>query len=127
MSLEVGVVLDSQGHPLHWHIPLGRTGGSLPDSRDLWEVLWENRHNLSGFAHSHPDGMAAPSHTDITTFAAVESALGRRIDWWIITPSYLVLCRWVGRGALSYRSLPVSQRPDWFAELIKISNYETRM
>jgi len=123
VSLEAGVLLDFQGRPLYWHLPPNRTGGSLPDSRDLWEVFWENRHQLSGFAHSHPMGMACPSHMDLTTFAAIEAALGRRLDWWIITPDHLVLTRWMGKDELSYKSLPVSQRPEWFAELLKNSNY----
>lgn len=123
MSLEAGVLLDLEGYPLHWHKPVDRTAASLPDSVDLWSIIWENRDNISGFAHSHPSGMATPSHTDLTTFAAVEKGLGQRLDWWIITPSYLVLTRWVGRGVLSYKSLPSSQRPEWFAELLRLSDY----
>ena len=123
MSLEAGVLLDLRGKPVHWHLPADRTGGSLPDSRDLWDIFWGNRDNISGFAHSHPSGMATPSHTDVTTFAAVEKGLGRRLDWWIITPSYLVLSRWVGREELSYKSLPVTQRPWWFRRLLELSHY----
>lgn len=123
MSLEAGVVLDLQGHPIHWHTPMDRTGGSLPDSRDLWDVFWENRGTISGFAHSHPSGMAGPSQTDVTTFAAVEAALGRRLDWWIITPDHMTLTRWAGRKRLAYKTVAVTQRPEWFGKLLKLSNY----
>ncbi len=123
MSLEAGAVLDLLGNPLYWHIPKDRTGGSLPDSRSLWDIFWENKGNISGFAHSHPSGMATPSHTDLTTFAAVEKGLGQRLDWWIVTPHYLILTRWVGRGVLSYKSLPLTLRPEWFEQLLEFSQY----
>jgi hypothetical protein len=124
MSLEAGVVLDLYGVPIHWHLPLDRTVGSLPDSSDLWQVFWEHRSDLSGFAHSHPSGMAAPSHTDLTTFSGVELGLGQRLDWWIATPTHLVLCRWVGRSDLGYKTVLVTQRPLWFIKLLEHSNYQ---
>lgn len=123
MSLEAGLVLDLRGNPLHWHTPPDRTGGSLPDSRDLWDIFWENRDNISGFAHSHPSGMAVPSHTDVTTFAAVELGLGRKLDWWIVTPGCMTLTRWVGRERFAYKTVEVAQRPSWFEELLRRSNY----
>jgi hypothetical protein len=69
--MEAGVVVDRAGLPLHWHIPEGRTAGALPDSALLWDVLWTRRHELAGFAHSHPGrGAPAPSTADLSTFAA---------------------------------------------------------
>ena len=80
--------------PVYWHDPSGRTIGSLPDSRDLWEVLWENRENLVGVAHTHPGDSVRPSDTDFTTFAAVEAGLGKRLVWWIASRSRLSLTDW---------------------------------
>ena len=99
MSMEVGVLVDINGDPIHWHRPPGSSGASLPDSRDLWDVIWENRADVLGFAHSHPGGgEPGPSHTDITTFRAVEKALGRRLIWWITSSTHLVVCQWRRRS-----------------------------
>ena len=77
--METALVFDREGRTIHWHEPPGRSGGSLPDSRDLWGVLWEHRGHLGGVAHTHPwDGPAGPSHTDLTTFRAVELGLGKQ-------------------------------------------------
>ncbi len=93
--IEAGVVLDKAGMPTYWHTPEGSDGGSLPDSYKLWNFLWYNRDDVSGFAHSHPgDLRPVPSDTDITTFAAIEAGLGRRLDWWIITQHYVTLVQW---------------------------------
>ena len=71
--IEAGLVF-SGNCPVFFHLPRGRTAGGIPCSYVLWEVLWENRKDpFLGFAHTHPgSGVPAPSHTDITTFAAVE-------------------------------------------------------
>lgn len=130
--MEAGVVLDLQGQPIYWHLPPGRSGGSLPDSRDLWDVLWENRDNLSGFAHSHPGfGVPGPSHTDVTTFAAVEAGLGARLDWWIITSDSIGLFKWRGPERLAYPTDPfclwgplspmLTGEPAWINELRRVS------
>lgn len=95
--IEAGVVITGEG-PVYWHLPEGRTGGSLPDSRRLWDVLWELRkEHFLGFAHSHPgSGVPGPSHTDITTFAAIELGLGRRLAWWITSADRVILLTWIG-------------------------------
>lgn len=101
--MEAGVLIDLAGSPLYWHLPLGRTGVSLPDSKELWEVIWENRDRISGFAHSHPGaGPPWPSTEDLTTFSAVERALGRRLEWWIVSSDYLALLTWQGPGLYDY-------------------------
>ncbi len=83
---EEAVVIDIEGHAIHWHCPRGVSGGAIPDSRELWDVLWDNRSSVAGVAHTHPfDGPAYPSLTDLTTFEAVEAGLGRRLVWWIVT------------------------------------------
>ncbi len=118
---EAGVVLDRFGLDLYWHLPDNRSGGYLPDSLPLWEIFWANRADLSGFAHSHPGGLATPSYEDITTFAAVELGLGRRLDWWILAGSILIHSHWIGPGRLSYKSLPVECRPKWVGKLREAS------
>ncbi len=101
--IEVGVVIARTGLPLHWHLPPGRTGGSIPDTRDLWDVFWEHRDNILGFAHSHPGaGTPGPSQTDLSTFAAVEAALGQRLSWWITSSTSLIVCNWTA-----------DERPPW--------------
>jgi hypothetical protein len=96
--MEAGVILGSKG-PIHWHVPQGRSGGWLPDSRDLWDVLWENRDTVTGFAHSHPgSGRPEPSSTDITTFAAIEAGLGTQLNWYIITSDNIACFRRISGG-----------------------------
>lgn len=101
--IEAGLVFDKHGCLIHWHLPEGRTGGSLPDSRTLWDVLWTNRDLLGGVAHTHPwNGSAGPSSTDVTTFAAVEKGLGQRLVWPIVTFTEVGYYEWVGPGKLDY-------------------------
>ena len=92
--LENGVLLDGNYMPIYWHSPNGRTAGSIPDSRTLWEAFWDNRHNLYAFAHTHPGSgpSLGPSYTDITTFAAIEAALGVRLVWLILNEDNTVAC-----------------------------------
>ena len=94
--------------------------GGLPDSRNLWQILWDNRTNISGIAHSHPGkGKPGPSHTDVTTFSAIESGLGIRLDWWIVSAGdeALTLLRWAGgdkRDKYNYLE-PFDARQAWAA------------
>lgn len=115
--IEAGVVVTAAG-PVFWHLPTGRSGGALPDSRDLWDVLWDLRKEEQlGFAHSHPgSGVPGPSWTDITTFAAVELGLGRRLDWWITSSDRVILLGWAGPGKHDYNANLVGE-PGWAAQL----------
>ncbi|HEY8097449.1 MAG TPA: hypothetical protein VIE65_15350 [Methylobacter sp.] len=116
--MEAGLVLDVYGNPIFEHFPPGRSSGSLPDSRDLWDFIWDNRHQISGFAHSHPgNGIPYPSDTDITTFKAIEAALGRRLDWWIISSDSIILVKWIDNYVVS----PIQVRPAWFFKLKELS------
>lgn len=84
--MEVALVFDRDGKTIHWHLPPGRSGGFIPDTRDLWEVIWENRHRIGGVAHTHPwHGPAAPSGIDLGTFRAIELGLGIPLIWPIVT------------------------------------------
>lgn len=115
--IEAGVVVTDRG-PIHWHLPRGRTGGSLPDSRALWDVLWANRRApFLGFAHSHPgSGRPGPSWIDLTTFAAVELGLGRRLTWWITSSDLVVGLCYEGPGKHDYGEFMVDE-PAWAATL----------
>ena len=120
--IEAGVVLDINGGPIYWHLPAGRTGGSIPDSQVLWEVLWDNKEILGGFAHSHPGGgRPYPSREDVTTFSAVERALGARLKWWITSSDMLIVCRW-NEAEKSYEISTLPNEPTWANDLRKISN-----
>ena len=102
--LEAAAVIDITGAPIHWHLPAGRTAVHLPDSRSLWEVLWESRSRLAGVAHTHPGaGLPVPSWEDLTTFSACEEGLGKRLDWWIATADQVRVFRWVGPTPYRYR------------------------
>ena len=120
---EVGVVLRLDETPCYWHQPPERTTASLPDSRPLWDVIWAQRYDLSGIAHSHPGGgVPGPSHEDLTTFAAVEAALGVRLLWWIVSQERTVVIHWAGDQR--YESETVVNEPDWVAELRRLSYTE---
>ena len=125
MTIEAGVVIDMNGEPLFWHTPEDRTGGSLPDSVTLWDIFWNNRDNVLGFAHSHPgSGVPGPSYEDVTTFAAVEAALGRRLDWWITSANKIVIVRWKGPDKLSYERELLDSNPTWLPKLRELSEYQ---
>lgn len=123
--IETGVIITAEG-PVFWHLPPDRTGGSIPDKRNLWLILWEHREEEGlGFAHSHPgNGIPGPSHEDITTFAAVEHGLGRRLTWWITSSSNVVALRWKGPGKHDYTLSVLMNEPDWVAQLRKHSEQE---
>jgi hypothetical protein len=120
--MEAGVLIDSSMVPIYWHQPAGRNMVALPDSRELWEVIWEHRKNLAGFAHTHPGkGVPGPSVQDITTFSAVELALGKRLDWWIFSEDEGVLVRWMGPESYRYLRYRMQYDFPWTAELRRLS------
>jgi hypothetical protein len=120
--IEAGVLIDRDGEPLYWHLPPGRSAGALPDSRELWDLIWTNREHISGIAHSHPGGgIPGPSHEDVTTFSAIELALGRRLSWWITSSERTVLVRWSGPGPYDYVPELLDRDPRWVAELRRLS------
>lgn len=105
------------GEVFHWHLPPGRTGGSIPDTRDLWEVMWDNRDRLGGVAHTHPwRGTSGPSGTDVTTFAACEAALGKRLVWPIVTLDSVSCFRWEGPDKHRYGLMSLEESPSFRTE-----------
>jgi hypothetical protein len=110
--MEAALVFDTEGRTLDWHVPSDRSAGALPDSHRLWELLWENRERLGGVAHTHPwEGAAWFSQTDVTTFAAVEDGLGRRLLWPVVTFTEVATFAWVGPGRLDYAAVAEERRP----------------
>lgn len=88
--IEVAMVFTRDGHPIFWLSPNGCTGGSVPDSHTMWDRIWRDRDIIGGVAHTHPwDGATGPSHTDLTTFAAIEAGLGTRLFWPIVTMTHV--------------------------------------
>ena len=123
--IETGVLIGFEGEPLFWLEPPGRSATSIPDTRELWNRIWEHRATLQGFAHSHPgSGTPWPSHEDLTTFAAVESALGRRLVWWITSRSALAHVFWQGPKPHDYSVMAQESRPSWLLELRARTDYE---
>lgn len=88
---EAAIVVDMSGYTLYIHVPRNRSSGSIPDSHDLWEILWQNRKRVLLVAHSHPGGgTPSPSMTDLTTWEAIEAGLGRRLIWPIMSSDKIV-------------------------------------
>jgi len=111
--IESAFVFDKQGRVIRFHLPHGRTGGSIPDSRDLWALMMKHRDILGGVAHTHPGkGYPNPSCTDVTTFSACELGLGVRLLWPIATVNSLSLWVWEGPDIYSY--IPVLGVPPGF-------------
>lgn len=123
MSIETGVLINLNGLPAHWHLPAGRNSAYLPDSRDLWDVIWENRSNILGFAHSHPgSGTPGPSWEDITTFSGVELALGKRLFWPICSRDSLVVVTFKGPNKYDYLVEPIVEEGFiWLPKLRRLS------
>src|SRR5262245_44162606 len=116
--LEAACVVAIDGSVIYWHMPAGRSSGALPDSRSLWEVLWSERARLDAVAHTQPGrGSPEPSQEDLTTFAAVEAALGRRLRWWIATADRMAVFQWCGPDRFSYRGSDPPHGAAWLDEL----------
>lgn len=64
---------------------------ALPDSRDRWEAIWELRHDLYEIAHSHPVGPSAFSAEDLSTMAAIDAALGRKLRYSVVAPRTMIV------------------------------------
>ncbi len=95
VMIETALVFDKNGKTIHWHLPPGRNSGVIPDTRELWEILWENRAILGGVAHTHPwDGPAWYSRTDVTTFRAIDNALGQNLLWPVVTFTEVGYFQW---------------------------------
>ena len=111
---EVALVFDKDGRAIHWMD--GASGAAIPDSRSLWEVIWENRKIIGGVAHTHPwDGPTGPSGTDLTTFNALERGLNLSLVWPIITMTHEVYFTIDPRDGSAY----LEQFPPTFASSLE--------
>jgi hypothetical protein len=121
---EGALTLDNFGEVLQWHLPEDRSTGAIPDNFDFWQFLQKNRDNISGVAHSHPgSGIPHPSHTDVTTFSAIELGLGVRWLWWICSSDELSAIYWVGPEKYDYHVVPVNLCGEW-VDLLREYSYE---
>lgn len=103
MVAEAAFVFNERGEVTLWHTPNDRAGGAIPDSYDLWQFLWDTRHDLGGVAHTHPwKGTTGASGTDITTFSGIELGLGKKLNWLIVTFTHVVMYHWAGPGKYDY-------------------------
>lgn len=108
--LESAVLIGDKGQALYWHVPEGRTAVSLPDSPDLWAAIWANREAVVGIAHTHPGtGQIAcvPSAEDLSTFRAIDAALGRGLVYWIVTENDATAWRLGVDGSLTPYNHPL--------------------
>ena len=91
---------------------------ALPDSRARWETIWAQRARIVEIAHTHPTGVASFSCVDETTMVALDSALGRRLVYSVVTPQRM-LRRTPGDDG------PVERLVDaepWWASLIRTAS-----
>lgn len=128
--IEAGLLIGLSPHDppqpnyvLYFHNPAGRDEASLPDSHDLWRAIWERRETVTGFAHSHPGyGSPRPSSTDLSTFAAIEAGLGKRLRWWIATSDQLGYWEWDGQAQSYLGGTCNAHKPPWLETLREMSN-----
>lgn len=68
----------------------GTSPVAIEDSRVRWERIWALRARIIEIAHTHPLGGAHFSQTDETTMEALDSALGRRLIYSVVTPDAML-------------------------------------
>jgi hypothetical protein len=83
---------------------------ALPDSRARWEAIWAHRARLVAIAHSHPVGPTAFSAEDRSTMAALDDALGRRLLYFVVSPSAVIT-----------PTATISPEP-WWAGLLRLAS-----
>lgn len=121
---EAGVIFNHNGEPIFWHHPENRNTVILPDSKILWDAMWENKHEMMGFAHSHPgSGQGCPSSEDLSTFKAVESGIGKKMLWPIITSNSIWVYSRVNLTSSEYSGIQIKQPPKWLNNLRRLSEY----
>ena len=120
--IENGLIFGHDGETLHWHLPVDRSSGYLPDRElegaDAWRqrhelVLWyylkDHKDEIAGFAHSHPwNGRASPSGIDLGTFRRIDKHLGVRFVWPIVTFTDVLYLRWHEEGQCYAPTDPVA-------------------
>jgi len=61
------------------------TRTTVPDERERWNAIWENRDEITEIVHTHPGGFLGFSSEDLSTMEAVEAATGNSYTWSIVT------------------------------------------
>ena len=114
--IEVAMVFDREGRALFWPAPQG-SAGSIPDSALLWDRIWACRDVIGGIVHTHPwEGAPSPSHTDVTTFAAIEAGLGKRLIWPIVTMDQVGYYQRIDSGQYVTVVFPSKELRDFWME-----------
>ena len=65
---EVAVLINRKGVPVYWHVPKMESPTELPDDPDLWDAIWDHRHDLLGVA------FASTAISDVATGAPLRAA-----------------------------------------------------
>lgn len=92
---------------------------ALPDSRTCWEAIWSRRDEIAVIAHSHPVGPAAFSAEDLSTMAALDSALGRPIRYMVVAPRVTIAREGsAGDGSATTEVIP----EPWWAALLRLAS-----
>jgi hypothetical protein len=91
---------------------------ALPDSRARWQAIWSRREQIVEIAHTHPLGGAHFSSIDETTMTALDSGLGRRLIYSVVTPDQMLRRRPREDGA---DDALVADEP-WWSELIRVAS-----
>lgn len=87
---------------------------ALEDSRARWEAIWRHREDIEVIAHSHPNGPAAFSAEDLSTMAALDSALGKLVRYIVVAP-HVTIAR---RGDSTDEVIP----EPWWAALLRLAS-----
>ncbi|HUJ61018.1 MAG TPA: Mov34/MPN/PAD-1 family protein [Kofleriaceae bacterium] len=96
------------------HADASDSPAALPDSRARWEAIWQHRAELEAIAHSHPMGPSAFSAEDDSTMAAIDSALGRAVRYYVVAPRVVIAREGELEGT-------VSPEP-WWAEVMRLAS-----
>ena len=122
---EAAILINIWGCGIFQHHPENASVIAIPDNKTFWDFIWENREQVAGIAHSHPgNGETWYSKEDMTTFAAIEESLGKRLYWPIVTSDSLSTFGWLGPNRYDYDL--VKDHIDnnfWIDELRRISGY----
>ena len=108
---EILLLIDGQGRVV-WSDSGGPT--SLPDSRERWEAIWRNRHDLAEVVHTHPRGMLRFSLEDESTMEALDHALAETPVFSIVTDEGM-LRRIDGEDVI------VNEEP-WWTTLLRLAS-----
>lgn len=88
---------------------------ALPDARRRWETIWGLREEVAEIAHSHPLGPDDFSTEDLTTMAALDSALGRALRYSVVFPA-----GWMVRQAGHRLEAPAPE--PWWAVILRAAS-----